>query len=259
VSVGIAYARGPILAAAYRATGRVLMQRRRPAALVVDNRDYVDTIYLPAEEALDPGNDLFHVFTPSGIACASCHPEGGDDGHVWDFAMTRRRTQPLLGGLLGTAPFHWSGDQPDMGAIMTSALEERMGARGTVTPSSVAEMSAWLDSLPAPRGLTRDSEVVARGRVLFEDATVGCAGCHSGPQLTDSRTVDVGTGAAFQVPSLLGVAHRAPWLHDGCATTLEAVLDGTCQAAGAPVGAHGDVSGLDASALADLIAYVESL
>ena len=29
--------------------------------------------------------------------------------------------------------------------------------------------------------------------------------CHNGPKLTNAQTVDVGTGAPFQVPSLVGV------------------------------------------------------
>ena len=44
--------------------------------------------------------------------------------------------------------------------------------------------------------------------------------CHVGPLMTTKQIVDVGTGGAFKVPSLLGVGARAPFMHDGCATTL---------------------------------------
>ena len=33
----------------------------------------------------------------------SCHPEGGDDGHVWDEGIGKRRSQSLRGGILATA------------------------------------------------------------------------------------------------------------------------------------------------------------
>ena len=36
------------------------------------------------------------------VACATCHPEGAEDGHVWLFPGDGpRRTQTLLGGLSG--------------------------------------------------------------------------------------------------------------------------------------------------------------
>jgi hypothetical protein len=58
---------------------------------------------------------------------------------------------------------------------------------------------------------------VARGQAIFEDAAhAACTICDSGPELTNDASVDVGTGGTFQVPRLLGVAWRAPFLHDGC-------------------------------------------
>jgi cytochrome c peroxidase len=51
--------------------------------------------------------------------------------------------------------------------------------------------------------------------VLFESDSVACATCHAGERLTDNRTYEVRTGAALQVPSLRGVAWRAPFIHDG--------------------------------------------
>ena len=53
---------------------------------------------------------------------------------------------------------------------------------------------------------------------------VGCATCHAGDKLTNNTTVDVGTGEAFQVPSLRGVAYRAPYMHRVAPKTLERSL-----------------------------------
>ena len=82
-------------------------------------------------------------------------------------------------------------------------------------------LASWLYALPAPTPETvLDGPAALRGRELFTSAAVGCSGCHSGASFTNNATVDVGTGGKFQVPSLLGVAMHAPYLHDGCATTL---------------------------------------
>lgn len=37
--------------------------------------------------------------------------------------------------------------------------------------------------------------------------------------MSNQAIVNVGTGANFKVPSLLGVGSRAPYMHDGCAAT----------------------------------------
>lgn len=62
------------------------------------------------------------------IACASCHAEGGDDGHVWGFdGIGPRRTPSLLGTVAGTEPFHWDGDQKDLRDLVDHVFVERMG------------------------------------------------------------------------------------------------------------------------------------
>jgi cytochrome c peroxidase len=90
--------------------------------------------------------------------------------------------------------------------------------------------------------------------VLFESDEVGCLACHAGEQLTTNALVDVGTGGKFKVPSLRGVAARAPFLHDGCAPTL-ADRFGPC--GGGQF--HGETSFLTELDVADLVAYLETL
>jgi hypothetical protein len=63
----------------------------------------------------------------------------------------------------------------------------------------------------------------------------------------------VGTGGAFQVPPLVGLGWRAPFLHDGCAGTL-ADRFGSCATSG-----HGNTSSLSSGDLSDLVAYLETL
>ena len=68
-------------------------------------------------------------------------------------------------------------------------------------------------------------------------------------------TVDVGTGGPFQVPSLRGVAWRAPFMHTGCAATLADRFAGACGGGDK----HGVTSTLTASQIGDLTAYLETL
>ena len=77
---------------------------------------------------------------------------------------------------------------------------------------------------------------------------------HGGPRFTNNTSVDVGTGAALQVPSLRAVSFRAPYLHDGCAPAL---IDRF--AAGGGGDKHGHTSQLEPAQIADLVAYLESL
>ena len=114
-------------------------------------------------------------------------------------------------------------------------------------------VGAWLDAQPMPLGPDQDVDAATRGRSLFEDAALGCAGCHGGDALTTNETVDVGTGGAFQVPSLRGVAWRAPYFHDGCAETLDHVLVGAYGAE------HPNAATLDDASRADLATYLRTL
>jgi hypothetical protein len=73
--------------------------------------------------------------------------------------------------------------------------------------------------------------------------------------LTNNSTVDVGTGGAFQVPSLVGIGSRGPFMHDGCAKTLADRFSNTA-CGGAD---HGKISGLSSNEIADMITYLQSI
>jgi mono/diheme cytochrome c family protein len=117
-------------------------------------------------------------------------------------------------------------------------------------------LEAWVDTIPLmPQTAGLDSAAVARGSMIFNDASVGCSACHAGSLLTNNTTVDVGTGQAFQVPSLRSVSWRAPFMHNGCAQTLADRFNPTCGGGDK----HGVTSTLTAAQLSDLEAYLESL
>jgi cytochrome c peroxidase len=66
--------------------------------------------------------------------------------------------------------------------------------------------------------------------------------------------MDVGTGKPYQVPSLRGLAARAPYMHDGCAATLHDRF-GPCGGGDR----HGVTSALTTDQIDDLVAYLETL
>jgi len=246
-------ANAEITAVAIRGTGELVLQARQPAEL----QTLKGTIVLSSESRGDPGHELFHMNAGAGLACASCHAEGNDDGRVWNFTCSgARRTQSLHTGLRGTEPFHWNGDEKDFPQLVKDVFTVRMS--GPLLEDQQPEMLLnWIDAQPRPP-LSRpaDTAAVARGRALFNDASrAGCATCHMGNRLTTAQTVDVGTGGKFQVPSLVGVGSHAPFMHNGCARTLRDRFNPACGGGDK----HGVTSGLSAGEISDLTTFLETL
>jgi YD repeat-containing protein len=234
--VGVTPPGGEVIAVAYTKSGLLLAQTREPETLW--RADNGVAIGLATDAREDTGHLIFHVNAGGGLACASCHPEGGEDGRVWDFAcIGARRTQSIRGSISATAPFHWDGSEPDFSHLMDDVFVGRMSGPMLSTDQKQA-LQNWVDTiptLPAVAGL--DAAAVARGKLVFNDSTV-----------------DVGTGGMLQVPSLRGVAWRAPYMHNGCAPTL-ADRFGTCGGGDK----HGVTSSLSPAQMNDLLAYLQSL
>ncbi len=248
------------IALAYGADDGLIVQLREPSTLEIHDPatgSVQARIDLGGPSRADTALTMFQMtadLTPRGIACASCHPEGHDDGHVWAFSDGPKRTQSLAAFSAATAPFHWRGDIGDMGLLVDDIFTGRMGGSKQSTAAKNALLD-WLEQIPEePHTARIDPASAERGRAIFENPYVGCSTCHSGPLLTNNTTVDVGTGGRFQVPSLKGVGGRAPYMHTGCAATLRDRFDPACGGE-----AHGDIVGLTDSQIADLVAYLETL
>lgn len=249
------------VAVAFGIDGSLYVQARGEILLSVFDAEgtALGSVSYPEPEPLHTGHSLFHRAvngTASAIACASCHPEGGDDGRVWRFeALGEFRTQSMRGGVLDTLPLHWEGDMASFDDLLGEVMVNRMGG---VMPDEHGKgaLAEWVQSVPdlAPSAPV-DGDAAARGAKLFHDPAVGCATCHSGPRLTNSATVDVGTGRPLQVPSLIGVADRLPVMHTGCGETMMDRFDPACGGGDK----HGTTSQLSDAELADLVAYLETL
>jgi mono/diheme cytochrome c family protein len=246
---------GAPTAAAYAPDGRLVIQWDNVIQIRNPRTFEAGTaIGLPGPAVLDGGRARFHTPTAAGIACASCHPEGLDDGLVWSFDFGDRRSQNISGNLEQRAPYHWSGDMTDLNMLMDEVLVHRMGGEEP-TADQRDELTQFLFNLkPPPSPSYLDSAAVARGKALFNNDDVGCAHCHSGPLFTDNSLRDVGTGGNFKVPSLIGVSWRPPFIHTGCAKTLRDRFDPACGG-----DRHGGADTLTDAQLDDLITYLQSL
>jgi mono/diheme cytochrome c family protein len=245
---------GQAIAAAFDGDDALIVQTREPASIHImteDRRRPWKSITLADDSVADTGHQIFHSNAGGFIACASCHAEGKDDGHVWTFVgQGPRRTPSLLGTVAGTEPFHWDGDMKDMRDLVDHVFVERMSGP-KVDNGQLGALSGWLFALPAPAKLRPASDATAPGQALFGQR---CASCHAGPMLTNNKTVDVGTGGSFQVPSLVGVGWRRPLLHTGCAQTIRDRFDPGCGGA-----RHGDTSDLSEAQIGDLVQFLETL
>jgi mono/diheme cytochrome c family protein len=243
--------RAQVTSVAFTPDGESLVAlSREPAALHVipmPSHATTRTIALSDASREDTGHAIFHANAGTGVACASCHPEGRDDGHVWrSTELGGRRTPSLLGTLAGTAPYHWNGEARDMRELANLTFSSRM--RGPALRDDQKDaLGGWLPALPPlTASPARDAAAAARGQALFD---AKCAACHSGAARTNNASLDVGTGGTFQVPSLVNVGFRAPFFHDGRATSLAAVPTSW---------AHPGAS-VDKAQSRDLAAFLETL
>jgi hypothetical protein len=191
----------------------------------------------PLSRQLLVGKRLFHDaadprLTRDGyVACAHCHPDGDEDGLVWDFTDRGeglRNTLSLLGRAgTGDGPIHWSGNFDEV-QDFENDIRGPFGGAGLMAPNDwlvgttalplgdakagkaqdldalAAFVSALPDPAPSPSRLPDGgfTEEALRGKAIFERADVQCATCHSGPRLTDSRFLDAGVPLLHDVGTL---------------------------------------------------------
>jgi mono/diheme cytochrome c family protein len=164
-----------------------------------------------------------------GRACASCHPDGRDDGVTWQLGSGPRQT-PMLVGRMDHGPFGWDAAHATMEDHMKSTMT-RLGGAG-LPAKELAALSAFIrQGLSVPSPATEPADDVTRGRELFSSEDVGCAGCHAlDKEGSDHHLHDVGSKtqgdvASFRTPPLRFLSASAPYFHDGRYPTLEALLD----------------------------------
>lgn len=155
---------------------------------------------VPLDRELARGRMLFHTLTDSvstlGVTCASCHPDGLEDGRTWMQSFGPRQTPRLAGRLDESGPFNWLGTEDSLAANLHRTIK-RLEGTGTSVEDTSALVAYITRGLERPdyeahgRDLTGEE---ARGRELFDSPTVGCAGCHEpSTAFTDGLAHDIGT------------------------------------------------------------------
>ena len=212
------------------------------------------------------------------MSCESCHADGEQDGRTWLFPDGPRNTTNLR-GLAHTHPLHWSADRDEVQDFEftirelqagTGLLEDphpELGSPNTGRSADLDALAAFVESLqPKPSPFRRVDGTLTpealRGQAVFHRAEVGCAECHIPPLFTDLLMHDIGTGhgpgellgPGFDTPSLRGVWHTAPYLHDGRALTLREVV-----VTHNPTDQHGQTAHLSDREVYDLVAFLLSL
>jgi cytochrome c peroxidase len=217
--------------------------------------------------------------------------------------FTGLRDAPALYGVGETDPYGWTGTVPTLEAFALNAVANHFN-KADRTPQNIAALVAYMRTLQAPttdfdRGTL--SAAAIRGQGVFQNQG-GCIGCHLGPNFTDGLMHNVGapqpagatdsgvaprsdgqqcgTPAAnaspdpaalasclFNTPGLRGVAHTAPYFHNGIAKSLRQVVNfyngaAACGASDPP--ALSSVStiaplGLTCQEASDLVEYLKSL
>ncbi|MBX3205605.1 MAG: hypothetical protein KF764_11095 [Labilithrix sp.] len=190
---------------------------------------------LSPEAAL--GERLFHragntKISKDGRACASCHPDGRDDGLVWSTPDGPRQTILLAGRVERASPFGWLGKHGSLEEHITITMKNLKGTGASA--EELTALAAWLRAMKAP---PRAKQVAMgpkeeRGRELFNSSALQCGTCHAeknGFSDHESHDVASATGAdvsrQFLVPSLRFVGGSSPYFHDGRYASLGELLE----------------------------------
>jgi len=196
-------------------------------------------------------------------SCASCHPDVRADGLNWDLlndGMGNPKNTKSLVLSHATPPVMITGVRDKAETAVRAGIRYiQFAVRPEEDAVAIDEYLKSLRPLSSPHLVDGQPGAAAeRGRTLFDQAR--CMACHNGDYYTDCTKYNVGTGKdreadwEFDTPGLAGVWRTAPYLHDGRAPTIEAVLT-----THNPHDKHGATADLTPEQIADLAAYVLSL
>ena len=218
----------------------------------------------PAEPSLErKGEAIFYDAQRSfnqWYSCHTCHVEGHTNGATFDTQNDGRygnaKKTLSLRGVSKTGPWTWHGWQTDLKTALAHSVKTTMQGKEP-SKEDVEALLAFVRTLDHPPVPPAD-DAAARGAVVFK--AKGCAVCHPAPEYTSDEIHLVGLESpddaykGFNPPTLKGVGRRNPWLHDGRARTLEALLTKHHR----PSELNGRPDPTPAE-LADLIAFLNSL
>ena len=229
------------------------------------------------------GQRLFHdarYCFQGQFACSTCHPNEHVDGLAWNLETPQlgrdRVDNRTLRGIKDTAPFKWSGRNPDLQTQCGPRIAKFLFRSEGFNPQELEDLVAYINSIPLPpnRHLAPNGELTdaqERGkRIFFREATNDgreipfnnrCYVCHP-PDSHYAMLAGADVGAAnkydtikaFDVPQLDRVYESAPYLHNGEALGLEEIWTIFNNA-----DTHGVTSDMRKEQLNDLIEFLKTL
>lgn len=258
-------ARGPSALARIDETHAVVWSPLARVAQAIDttaagDREATATRELARVVAIDDkvlrGRELFHRtgdprIAKDGLACATCHPDGRDDGIVWASPKGDRRTRTLAGNASRMATFGWGGEHATIDVHVKETMKR---LRGTGLPQSdLDDLFAYVRAMKPLRTADVPREPAEiRGAALFASERAACATCHDPASgYTDHEKHDLYLFGAFVTPSLVGVGARRTLFHNGEYGSLEQLLDGRDR--------MGGLDRLTAEEKQDLAAFLRTL
>jgi len=243
------------------------------------------TIPLGADAPLTPerrGERLFYSSMYSfghQFGCANCHIDSTFDGLSWDLEPDGFGIDIVdnraLEEIKDTAPYKWNGGNPDLQTECGPRTERYFFRSQGFRGADLEDLVKYIQSIPLRPNRYRlpDGEyspAQERGMAVFQRTTkkdgtpipdaLQCFVCHSGPNYTNNRLADAGTGKPsdrspkVDVPQLTNVVNSAPYLHDGSARTLEEIWT-----VFNPNDKHGVTNDLSKDELNDLIEFLKTI
>lgn len=229
------------------------------------------------------GERLFHSARycfQGQFSCATCHPEDHLDGLAWNLETPQlgrdRVANRTLRGIAETAPYKWSGHNPDLITQCGPRIAKFLFRSEGFNTEELQGLVAFLRSIPLPpnRHLGPDgqlTEAQERGKAIFYRTRTNdgrlipienrCETCHpADTHYTNRITTGVGSNtkydtiSMFDTPQLDRVYEDAPFLHNGMALTLEEIWTVYNNQ-----DKHGITSDMRKEQLNDLIEYLKTL
>ena len=275
----------------------LVVARDGKAAFVVNALD--DSITVIDLESLEPaghvdlggpeivtpvrrGERLFHsadIAFQRQFSCHSCHPDGHVDGITYDIEPDGIGFDPVdnrsLRGILDTAPFKWTGKNPNLQRQCGPRLAVFFTRLEPFTPDELDDLESYISTIPRPPNRFRPlgaplTDAQRRGKAMFERTRTNdgqeipeddrCVTCHFPPLYTDRSVRDVGSkmwldkDGKFDVPHLTNIYASAPYMHNGISETLEEIWTRFN-----PDDRHGVTNDMTKDQLNDLIEYLKTL